>query len=105
MRLTTLHIGGLIAMGFDPSGKYLLAVSHNGRGVFETTDWKSVARDYEPTYPEGNQVEGIGPLAGQQIGVKEKNYDTDELAIVDPHQRFECSLQDFGHVDVIAIDP
>ena len=31
---TYLHIGGLVAAGFDPSGAYLLTITHSGRGVF-----------------------------------------------------------------------
>src|SRR5580765_832836 len=29
-----LFIGGLLAVGFDASGEFLLAVSHSGRGVY-----------------------------------------------------------------------
>jgi hypothetical protein len=39
-----LLVGGLVAMGFDNTGKYLLTVSHSGRGVFVTETWKPVAR-------------------------------------------------------------
>ena len=28
-----LFVGGLVAMGFDSAGKYLLTISHSGRGV------------------------------------------------------------------------
>jgi len=31
-----LFVGGLVAMGFDPSGKFLLTITHSGRGVFAT---------------------------------------------------------------------
>jgi hypothetical protein len=43
--LRYLHVGGLVAMRFDPSGEYLLRVSHSGRGVFSTRTWERVARD------------------------------------------------------------
>jgi len=47
-----IFIGGLVAAGFDPEGKYLLVVSHSGRGVFDTHSWECVARDTELSYPE-----------------------------------------------------
>ena len=47
-----LHVGGLVAMGFDASGNYLLTISHAGRGVFSTRTWERVARDPELAYPK-----------------------------------------------------
>ncbi|HEY0009585.1 MAG TPA: hypothetical protein VGB55_12735 [Tepidisphaeraceae bacterium] len=76
MYLAQLHVGGLVAVGVDPSGRYLLTVSHSGRGVFDTNTWQRVARDVEPGYPVDGRAEGIGPLAGQTIPVKEIDYDT-----------------------------
>lgn len=69
-------IGGMIAGGFDASGKYLLTVSHSGRGVYDTATWEKLIRDYEPMYPENGQVPGIGPIAGMLIPVTEMDYDT-----------------------------
>lgn len=89
-------------MGFDPDGKYLLAVSHNGLGVFDTRTWQRVARDPEPSYPKNGKVEGIGPLAGMLIPVLEKDYETDRLVVTDPSKKYELSLEDFGHVQVRA---
>ncbi len=55
----TLHIGGLVAAGFDPSGRFLLTVSHDGRGVYDTNNWERVARDYDLAYPENGYAIGI----------------------------------------------
>ncbi len=69
-----LFIGGLIAAGFDLSGKFLLTISHAGRGVFETSTWERVARDSTLAYPEDGYAVGIGPIKGKKIKVKE-NYE------------------------------
>ena len=79
-----LHVGGLVAMGFDPSGKYLLTFSHTGRGVFSTRTWEQVARDTGAAYPEGGYGVGIGPIAGVAVAVTEINYDTGELKLTSP---------------------
>ena len=47
---TYLHVGGLVAAGFDPSGAYLLTITHSGRGVFATQTWSRVARNTELAY-------------------------------------------------------
>ena len=75
MRITSLHIGGLVAIGFDKSGKYLLAVSHSGRGVFDMKTWSRIARDPTMAYPENNISIGIGPFEGEWISVIELNSD------------------------------
>lgn len=79
-----LHVGGVIAMGFDPSGEYLLVISHSGRGVFSTRTWERIARDTELAYPEHGRGRGIGPIAVMSIDITEKNYDTDELHVTTP---------------------
>lgn len=68
-------------MGFDPSGEYLLTISHSGRGVFSTRTWERVARDSALTYPEDDHGVGIGPIASVSVAVTEMNYDTEELAL------------------------
>ena len=80
-------IGGMIAGGFDPTGKFLLTVSHSGRGVFETGTWQRVARDSESAYPEGGAVPGIGPIAGVPVAVHEIDYDTEVLKFSPPDGR------------------
>lgn len=66
-----LFVGGLVAAGFDASGKFLLTVSHAGRGVFAVGTWERVARDTALAYPDGGYAIGIGPIEGQKIKVKE----------------------------------
>ena len=78
-----LHIGGLVAAGFDPSDRFLLTVSHAGRGVFDTATWERVARDSELAYPEHGHAVGIGPIAGVSIPVVER-CDTPDVEFVGP---------------------
>ena len=70
-----LPIGGLVAVGFDPTEKYLLAISHNGRGVFSTKTWERIARNPELAYPENGIGIGIGPISGARIPVVEMYWD------------------------------
>ncbi len=79
-----LHIGGLIAAGFDPTGTYLLTISHSGRGVFATATWERVARDSNLAYPENGHAIGIGPIDGVSIPVTEIDYDTGILRFSNP---------------------
>ena len=79
--LRYLHVGGLVAMGFDPTGEYLLTVSHSGRGVYSTHTWERVARDPAWAYPENGHATGIGPIEGISIVVMEKDYSTDKLSL------------------------
>jgi len=80
MCLAQLHVGGLVAVGTDPTEGYLMTVSHSGRGVYDTENWQRVARDYELAYPVNGKVSGIGPLADVLIPVTEIDYDTSSLA-------------------------
>ncbi len=77
----TLHVGGLVAAGFDVTGDYLLTVSHSGRGVFSTKTWDRLARDSTVVYPENGLSGGIGPLLGITIPVQEKDYETETLIL------------------------
>ena len=74
----TLHIGGLVTAGFDQSGRFLLTVSHDGRGVFDTSSWERVARDRNLAYPENGYAIGIGPISDLRIPVAERK-DSAEL--------------------------
>ena len=85
----TLHIGGLVAAGFDPSGRFLLTVSHAGRGVFNTATWERVARDSVLAYPEHGHAVGIGPIAGMSIPVVER-YDRPDLTFTGPDGSLFC---------------
>lgn len=91
-----LHIGGVVAVGFDAGGSYLLVISHSGRGVFSTGTWERVARDIELAYPVGGAGIGIGPIAGQAIPVAEINDATGEMRAVDLGGRFVLECESRG---------
>jgi hypothetical protein len=99
MCLTYLHVGGLVAIGFDAASQYVLTASHSGRGVFDTRTWQRVARDSEPAYPEDGMVAGIGPLAGQLLPVTELDYLTERLEVVSPDGVYKLSYAE-GMVSV-----
>jgi hypothetical protein len=89
---TSIPIGGLLAVGFDASGAYLLTVTHAGRGVFSTDTWKLVARDHEVIYPDGGTCPGIGPIDGKIISVTEMDFDTGAIRLKSSNGRImlEC---------------
>jgi hypothetical protein len=91
-----LHIGGVVAVGFDTSGSYLLVITHSGRGVFSTATWERVARCTELAYPVGGVGVGIGPIAGQAICVAEMNYATGEMRVVSPDGRYVLECESSG---------
>jgi hypothetical protein len=86
-------------MGFDPSGEFLLTISHSGRGVFSTRTWERVARDAALAYPKGGQGIGIGPIAGVPVAVTEMNYDTEELALTSANGKLSLEY-DSGTITV-----
>ena len=94
MCITLLHVGGLVAVGFDPTARYLLTVSHSGRGVFDTVSWNRVARDVSIAYPENGVVEGIGPIAGQRIKVREIDYYRGTLTVTSPLGDYRLSYEE-----------
>jgi len=66
-----LIVGGATSVGIDPSSRYLLVVSHSGRGLFKLSDGTRVARDsgvFGPWY-FGAECEGFGPLNGVKIPI------------------------------------
>jgi hypothetical protein len=79
-----LFVGGLVAMGFDASGKFLLTVSHSGRGLFSTDTWQRVARDTQLAYPEGGKALGFGPIEGEVIAVMERDERRDRIEMQSP---------------------
>ena len=101
MCLATLHVGGVVAIGFDPTGRYALVVSHSGRGVFDTRSWQRVARDPELAYPKDGEAIGIGPLDGQRLKVSEINYDDGTLHVVSPNGDFAMYYAE-GTIDVTS---
>ena len=93
---TYLHIGGLVAAGFDPSGAYLLTITHSGRGVFSTQTWLRVARNTELAYPEAGVGVGIGPIDDQAIPVAEIDFDTGEMRLASPNGRIVLVCESSG---------
>jgi hypothetical protein len=95
---TYLHVGGLVAAGFDTSGEYLLTITHSGRGVFSTRTWERLARNTDLAYPEGGIGVGIGPIDGQLIPVTEMNYDTGGMRVESSDGRIilECESSGIG---------
>jgi len=71
-------------MGFDVTGKYLLRVSHSGHGVFSADTLQRVARDPALAYPIDGKALRIGPIAGQVIGVIERNESRDRIELQSP---------------------
>jgi hypothetical protein len=84
MKTRYLHVGGVVAMGFDSRAKYLLVISHDGRGLFSTSTWERVARDYALAYPEDGHGIGIGPIDGIRVPVAEMDYDTEKVSLSSP---------------------
>jgi hypothetical protein len=91
-----LHIGGVVAVGFDPTGEYLLVITHAGRGVFSTRTWERVARNTELAYPTGGFGVGIGPIAGQAIAVTEMDYEAGHMRAVSPDGRIVLECESGG---------
>ncbi len=96
-----LHVGGLVAMGFDPSGEYLLTISHAGRGVYSTRTWERVARDPTLAYPENGNGTGIGPIAGVSVPVVEKDYNNEKLNLLSSDGKVSLSY-DSGMITVLV---
>ena len=94
-----LLMGGLVAMGFDAAGRYLLTVSHSGRGVFSTDTWERMARDATIAYPANGRAVGIGPIEGQAVGVVERDAGQDRMELRSPDGRFHL----IGESDGIAV--
>lgn len=82
-----LHIGGLIAIGFDPTGQFMLTISHSGGGVYHVGEFKRVARDLALAYPNAGHGIGIGPIDGLCIPVTEMDYSTRRLSVKTPDGR------------------
>jgi hypothetical protein len=91
-----LHIGGVVAVGFDPTGEFLLVITHSGRGVFSTLTWERVARKIELAYPERGVGAGIGPIDGQAIPVTQMNYETGHMRAVSPDGRIVLECESSG---------
>ena len=100
MKLKLLHrclVGGLTDLGVSQDGRHVLAVSHNGRGVFDLATGGRVARDYTPPTeswyrPDDAEADGIGPCQGEVIGIFGFSRETPgetmrEIQQLDPHSQ------------------
>ncbi len=96
-----LFVGGLVALGFDATGKFLLTISHSGRGVFAVGTWERVARDAKLAYPEAGKAVGIGPIDGQVFPVLERDETRAQITMNSPDGRFQL----IGESDRITIHP
>ena len=96
-----LFVGGLVAAGFDPAGKFLLTISHAGRGLFTVGGWERVARDSQLAYPEGGVAIGIGPIEGMRIPVSEMVYPANTLLFSSPDGSYHFSYES-GTITVTA---
>jgi len=94
-----LFVGGLVAMGFDATARFLLTVSLSGRGVFAVGSWERVARDGELAYPDAGKAVGIGPIHGQVIEVLERDERREQITLRSPDGRFQL----VGESDGITI--
>jgi hypothetical protein len=72
-RISYIAVGGLTEVGFGQPARFLLIVSHQGRGVVDCVSGVRVARDpdegpgwFDESVPA---AEGIGPLSGQRVPV------------------------------------
>ena len=89
MRQQFLHIGGVVALGFDPTGEFMLIITHSGRGVFRVGTWERLARDVALAYPANGLGIGIGPIADLRIPVISMDYVRGELNAQTPDLAFK----------------
>ena len=75
-------------MGFDPTGRFLLTVSHSGSGLFAVGTWERVARDTGVAYPDAGKAVGIGPIHGQVVQVLERHERQEQIEMHSPDGRF-----------------
>jgi hypothetical protein len=63
--------GGVTAVGIDADSKYLVVVSHSGRGIFRLSIGSCVARDKEVfgEWYYGAECDGFGPLHGVKVPI------------------------------------
>jgi hypothetical protein len=73
-RIAAVPVGGLTAVGFSATERYLLILSHDGRGVLETSTGQRVARDRQSPQHDASWikesprlVEGLPPIQGEWI--------------------------------------
>jgi len=99
---THLHIGGLVAAGFDSTGEYLLTITHSGRGLFSTKTWTRLARDASLAYPDGGKGIGIGPIDGQEVLVTEMPFDIGHMTLTSHDGKIILNCESDGISVVVA---
>jgi len=82
-KIHDLIMGGTTGLGISPDSKYILAVSHNGRGLFDITTGERVARDYEEfgNWNRDSEVDGIGKCEGIAFQVSGLHSETPEIVM------------------------
>jgi hypothetical protein len=69
----TVAVGGLTDVGFSPDERFVLAVGHAGRGVFDCESGERVGRDSRDDWRYLDQAtgmaEGVGPIESQVVRV------------------------------------
>lgn len=97
----SLSVGGTTSVGIDPSSRYLVVVSHSGRGLFKLSDGSRVARDSEVFGPWyfGAVCEGFGPLHGVRIPIYGFGHKTPAVILQElERNQIEFSLEDLRGV-------
>ena len=89
----------MVALGIDSSSKWLLVVSHSGRGVYDLENGNRIARDYQILYPANGEINGIGPLEGKIIKVTERIIE-EEINLKSPDGKYFIT----GTSDLIKIE-
>ena len=101
-----LIVGGATSVGIDPSSRYLVVISHSGRGLFKLADGRRVARDTEVfgAWYYGAQCEGFGPLDGVKIPIFGFGHKTPSIILNElERSQIEFSVEDLRGV-VISPD-
>ncbi len=69
--------GGLVGLAINSEEKYLLVVTHSGRGVYDLNSGDRIARDYEVIYPNNSKIDGIPPFSQKSIQLNEYDFEND----------------------------
>lgn len=94
-----LHVGGVIAMGFDSTGNFLLVVSHSGCGVYAVNTWEKVGRNFDSVSLEHGVVAAIPPIEDDLVPVKQINFETGELFLSSPNNDFSLCYRE-GTIEI-----
>ncbi|HVY69546.1 MAG TPA: hypothetical protein VHH73_06430 [Verrucomicrobiae bacterium] len=101
----TLVAREVTSIGIDPASKYVVVISHSGRGLFKLSDGRRVAKDtlvFGPWY-YGAQCDGFGPLHGVKIPIFGFGHKTPPV-ILQELERSEIKYS-VGDLRGVAISP